>query len=260
MLQPFRRPPTDDSLVIGYCVGGVGPIAVAGLLVPVREDLDNTNLALILVVVVVLAAVVGGRAPGVLAAVVATMSYDFFLTRPYLTLRMDNADDIETTVILLVIGLVVGQVVVLARRARRAAARGSDEIAGLRRVADQAATGSSVDDLVLTVQAELSELLGLKASRFEQPSSGHVLPRLERTGAVTGVSSRRFRGEGLALPEGGVELPVIGEGREIARFVLEPDPERGVSLEERVVAVAMADQLGAVLAAHGRTSGMGTES
>ncbi len=56
------------------------------------------------------------------------------------------------------------------------------------------------------------------------------------------------------------ELPVVGEGREIARFVLEPDPERGVSLEERVVAVAMADQLGAVLAAHERALKSGKES
>lgn len=244
-----RRAPADENLTVGFFVGGVGPIVVAALLVPLREELHHTNLALILVVVVVLAAVVGGRAPGALAAVVAAMSYDYFLTRPYLTLQIDNADDIETTIILLAIGLIVGEVVHLARRARRAAASDAAAIERLRRVADQAAR-CSADDLTLTVEAELTDLLGLVECHFERPPfPGPVLPVLERTGAVTGVAHRHFHHGGLTLPEGGVELPVVGDGQPIARFVLGADPERGVLREERVVAVAMADQLGAVLAA-----------
>jgi hypothetical protein len=35
----------------------------------------------------------------------------------------------------------------------------------------------------------------------------------------------------------------------VGRLVLEPDPEVGVSLEERIVAIAISDQLGAVMAA-----------
>ena len=100
-----------DSSVPGYVIGGLGPILVAAALVPLRNELDNTNLALALVVVVVAAALAGGRGPAVVAAVVAAMSYDFFLTRPYLSLTIDSADDVETTIFLLVIGLLVGELV-----------------------------------------------------------------------------------------------------------------------------------------------------
>jgi hypothetical protein len=49
-----------------------------------------------------------------------------------------------------------------------------------------------------------------------------------------------------------VELPVFGEGRQVARFVLDlPTAGTGVAIapEDRALAVALADQLGAVLVA-----------
>jgi hypothetical protein len=42
---------------------------------------------------------------------------------------------------------------------------------------------------------------------------------------------------------------VVARGRTFGRFVLEPDTSKGVSIEERIVAVALVDQLGAALAA-----------
>jgi hypothetical protein len=62
-----------------------------------------------------------------------------------------------------------------------------------------------------------------------------------------------YRGDaaGFAFPASGVELPVLGRGNVIGRFVLVPQPETSVSLEQRVVAVAIADQVGAALAADG---------
>ena len=109
----------------GYVIGGIGPIVVAAALVPLRDEIDNANLALAMVVVVVVAAAVGGRGAGLLAAVIATISYDFFLTRPYLSLTIDSADDVETTIFLLAIGLLVGEIVVRSRRThwRASAAR-----------------------------------------------------------------------------------------------------------------------------------------
>jgi hypothetical protein len=53
---------------IDLAVGGLAPIAVGALLVPLRDEIDNTNLALILVLVVVVVAIVGGRAACALAA------------------------------------------------------------------------------------------------------------------------------------------------------------------------------------------------
>jgi K+-sensing histidine kinase KdpD len=265
----------QDSTAAGFAVAGLLPILVAGGLVAVRGEVDSTNLALVLVVVVVFAAMLGGRAAGAMAAVVSAISFDFFLTRPYLSLHIDSADDVETMIFLLLIGLLVGELVTRARRANRKAARGADEVARLHRVAELAAGGAEIDDLVLAVEAELTGLLDLTSCRFEPGAPGTTLPgvptpsserpsapelpRLERNGAITGAgSSRRFVAGEFALPADGVQLPVLGRGRELGRLVLVPDPHSGASLEERVVAVALSDQLGAAIAAAG-THELGTK-
>jgi hypothetical protein len=250
------RPPRDDfeNAIGGYLIGGFGPIIVGAALVGVRDDIEHTTSVLILVVVVVLAAMAGGRWAGALAAFVAAVSFDFFLTQPYLSLRIDSESDIETTVMLLVIGLLVGQIVVFARRSRRAADEASDEIGRLRRVAGQAASGLASGALAVMVEHELAGLLRLQSCTFQREELDVELPRLDRSGTLAGVTAHRYdpRG-GFALPAQGVELPVLGGGETIGRFVLIPEPDgpSGVSLEARIVAVALADQFGARLAASG---------
>jgi len=244
-----RQDRSDD--VVGYAIGGLAPIAVAAALTLLRDEVDNANLALILVLVVVLSGVAGGRGPALVAAVVATLSYDFFLTRPYLSLTIDSADDVETTIILLAIGLVVGQISVVARRRRSAAERGSDEIARIHRVAERLVAGVSVDELTEDVCREISGLLRLRSCAFEREPAQQPSPRLERTGAITGIRTWHLAEDAFALPQEGVVLAVLARGEAVGQLRLEPEPseKRGVSLEERMVAVALSDQLGAAIAA-----------
>ena len=75
---------------------------ISGLLVPFRTDsIVAANVALVFVIVVVIAAAEGGRTAGIVAAVVSTLCYDFFFTRPFQSLKIDNGDDIGTAVLLL---------------------------------------------------------------------------------------------------------------------------------------------------------------
>ena len=69
---------------------------------------------------------------------------------------------------------------------------------------------------------------------------------LERGGAVL-ATHHRYTLDGFELPREGVALPVLARGRPVGRFVLTPTPGAGVSLERRIVAVALADQAGAAL-------------
>jgi K+-sensing histidine kinase KdpD len=232
----------------GLFLGAVLPIAVAGLLVGVRGEIVNANVALVLVLVVVLAAVVGGWRAGALAAVMSALSFDLLHTRPYLRLTIASDDDVETTILLLIVGLSVGFLASRARAARQAAAAGQTEVRRIHRVAELAARGAAAEDMLLAAQDELTAALALRRCRFEAPPFEVLLPRVERNGTVTGTVDRHFaRGE-LELPREGVELPVLARGQPIGRFVLEPTPGVGVSLEQRVVAIAIADQVGAVLA------------
>jgi len=240
-------------------LAGMLPILVAVLLVPFREELVNTNLALVLVVAVVGGAALAGRAGGAIAAVTAAISFDFFLTRPYLSLHIESADDVETAVLLLVVGLLVGQLAVLARRHQAEVAQSRSEIARLRRLAELVARGEDGADVLMAALAELTALFDLERCRFEAGLPDGSRPVLERTGAVSGQREWRFAGSDLALPLAGVDLPVLGHGRPVGRFVLLPRRGVGASLEARVVGVAIADLVGSVLSGTGATGADGVE-
>ncbi|MET1002933.1 MAG: DUF4118 domain-containing protein [Acidimicrobiia bacterium] len=236
-----------STRMFGMAIGVLGPVLVAAALVGVRDEVEGANLALILVLVVVLAAITGGWQAGAVAGVTSALAFDFFLTRPYLSLTIDSQDDVETAILLLIVGVSVGILAGRARVAVEAARRGSSEIERIHRVAELAAQGARSEDVLLEAQAQLSELLELKGCRFEAPPFGVPLARIERNGTVTGTSTRHYaRGE-LELPREGVEMPVLARGQQIGRFVLDPAPGAGISLESRVVAVAIADQVGAAL-------------
>ena len=133
----------DDRLAVdfGYFLAGTAPIATATLLIPLREDLASATLALAFVVVVVGIASFAGRGPATVAALVSVMSFDFFLTRPYLSMRIDSADDIEAAVLLLVVGLIVGTVAARERRALVAADDLRGEVRRIAYLADMVASG-----------------------------------------------------------------------------------------------------------------------
>lgn len=229
-------------------IGALAPVLVAMALVAARDEIATANLALILMVVVVVAAALGGRAAGVVAAVAAAVSFDFFLTRPYMSLTIDRADDVETAVLMLFAGAVVGVVAAHARESKELAVESRSEIRRIRRLADLAATGAEPADVIMAGQAELAELLHLQDCTFEAPPFEKAYPHIERSGSVA-TKEHLWSGGGFELPREGAVLPVMGRGQLLGRFVLEPTPGTGFSLERRVVAVALADQVGAVLAA-----------
>jgi len=238
----------DPTSTLGLGLACLLPIAVAGALVPLRDVIVSTNVALALVVTVVVAAIAGGRQAGAVAAVMSVASYDFFFTQPYLSLRINSRDDVETAVLLLVVGLIVGTLASRARREKASAAAGRTELQRIFRIADQVARGDEATAVISSAQVELTALLGLEECRFEAPPYGEQLPRMERSGVIAGLHDYRFTRGGFELPASGVALPVLARGQQVARFVLRPTPDVGLSLEERVVAVALADQVGGALA------------
>lgn len=236
-------------------VGVLMPIVVAGLLVGVRGSILNANVALVLMTVVVLVAAIGGRSAGLITAASATLAFDFFHTVPYNSLTITSSDDVETAVLLLIGGLVVGQVAARARATREQVEAGRSEIQRIHRIADLAAQGSDPAAVIDAATEELMKLLGLAECRYETPPYERTLEKLERSGVVVPASRpvivTRMGRRGLELPAEGVELPVLHRGRQVGRFVLVPMKEVGASLEQRVVAVAVADQVGAVIEPEG---------
>jgi K+-sensing histidine kinase KdpD len=227
------------------CIAVLAPIAVALALLPFRDDLQAANIALVLVLAVLVGAIVGGRVGGAVAAVAAAVSFDFLFTRPYYSFQINSGDDVQTVVLLVAVGIVAGEIVVRSRRSRAVAWRSRRDAEQLRNMAELATGGESPGRLIRVVQNELTRILDLKSCRFERPPFENSLPQLRHRGVRVAAGER----DGLASQ---VELPVRGEGRLLGRFVLSmPADGSGLGLptEDRALAVALADQLGAALAA-----------
>jgi len=235
---------------IGWATAVLGPIVLSAALLAFRDDLFATNAALVLVLAVLAAAIVGGRRGGAVSAIVAALCFDFFFTRPYYSFTIDRHDDVETTIVLLVVGLVVGELVIRARESRRIAHASRREVEQIRRVAELAAGRGPTARLITIVEREVVSLLGARGARFERPPFSTSLPRVGH-GVVT-IGANDGNGECPPGPANEVELPVWGRGREIGRLVLVlPEDSTGLAApaEDRALAVALVDQLGAVLAA-----------
>jgi Domain of unknown function (DUF4118) len=247
--QPLLRIDTT-GIVIGVTVGIPAAIGTGAALALARGVFRQTNAALVLMIVVVVVAAIGGRAAGMITALAAVLSFDFFHTRPYLSLTIDSRDDIETTILLLVAGIIVGTVASSGRRARLQAADARTEIRRIHHVAEVAAGGADAATVIGTAQDELRALLSLRESRFEAMPFTHTVrrPQLSRSGSIDPHQTMHFthRRTGFELPADGVDLPVLARGQQIGRFVLIPYPGVATTLEQRVAAVAIADQAGTV--------------
>jgi len=227
---------TRDRLALA--AGLAAPFLVALALVPFRTDLSYTNAALVLVVVVVAVAALGSRIAGVLGAVSAAAWFDFFLTRPYETFDITASADIETAVLLLVVGVIVSQLAARARRLEIVTVTDADHLARIHGTAALARSANSADTVVDHVRRELTDLLGLRACRFEYGTLIGRPPRLQKDGSVTGATT---------WPQGEIELRAYGNGHYLGRFMLTAGPGPVPPLQARLVAVTLADQTGTAL-------------
>jgi len=246
-MNPISRYLTRDRL--SALAALAVPLALAAVLVPFRASFPNTGAALALLLVVVAVAANGYRRAGILAAVSAAVWFDFFLTRPYERFAITSRDDIETTILLLVIGVAVTELAVWGWRQHADASRRAGYLDGISSAAQAVAVGASPSLLVDRVTGQLTQLLALEACRFQYGIAGIGRPaRLQHDGSVT-TGSRTWDADRDGFPAGGdTELLVESGGLFQGRFLMTPRPGARPTLEQRLLAIAFADQAGAALA------------
>jgi K+-sensing histidine kinase KdpD len=228
------------------------PLALTAILIPFRTSLPNTDAALVLILIVVAVAAFGSRPAGYLAALSAAVWFDFFLTRPYERFSITRAADVETTVLILVIGVAVTEIAVWGRRQHAVATRRAGYLDGINTAAGAVATGGSAPALIDDVSGRLARLLSVRECRFEHGVAGLGRPaRLRPDGQVVTPDERVLAVDRDGLPAT-TELLVENRGVLRGRFLLTAEPGSArPTIEQRLVAVAFADQVGAALATDG---------
>ena len=238
---------TRDRLAVLAALAA--PLVLAAVLVPFRASFPNTDAALALVLVVVAVAANGYRLAGVLAAVSTAVWFDFFLTQPYERFSITHRTDIETTVLLLVIGVAVTEIAVWGRRQYATASRRAGYLDGINSAAQAVAAGGSAPALIERVTGQLTRLLSLRSCSFQYGVAGIGRPaRLQHDGLVT-IGQRAWDVDAEGFPSStDTELLVESGGMFQGRFLMTPAPGARPTLEQRLLAVAFADQVGAALA------------
>ena len=238
---------TRDRLAVLAAL--IAPLALAAVLVPFRASFPNTDAALAMLLVVVAVAANGYRLAGILAAVSTAVWFDFFLTQPYERFSITHRTDIETTVLLLVIGVAVTEIAVWGRRQYATASRRAGYLDGINSAAQAVAAGGSAPALIEQVTGQLTRLLSLRSCSFQYGVAGIGLPaRLQHDGLVT-IGQRAWNVDAEGFPSStDTELLVESGGMFQGRFLMTPAPGARPTLEQRLLAVAFADQVGAALA------------
>jgi K+-sensing histidine kinase KdpD len=226
--------------------GAVLPLIVATVLVPFRGSFASTAAALVMVIVIVTVAVGGNRPAGVVASASAALWFDFFLTRPYERFTISHRLDLETTIAILVVGVLVTELASRSRQHWRAANSSTAYVEMIHGVAVLAADSAPVAEMINKTNDALTSLLSLRVCRFDRALSDPPLAQIQSNGDVAHVGMR-WPAKEIGLPGPEAEILAKWRGRVVGRFVVTPTPGATVTLEQRIVAVALVDVVAAYL-------------
>ena len=243
-------------------VAALAPLAAAVLLSLVRDSVTAATAVLVLVAVVVAACATGIRAAGLAATLSAVAWFDFFLTEPYNSFTINDANDVEAAVLLLVIGGIVTETALWGLRQEAALSRQTGYLGGVLATAETlAAHHESRDEVTRAVAQRIVEVLDLDSCRFiSGPRPDPGAPTLEQDGSLV-RDGHHLNVERDGLPvDSTMVLPVRSGGQVRGHFVLTAATHVArPSAEQRRVASLLADQVAGWLnGADHRVAGAGT--
>jgi K+-sensing histidine kinase KdpD len=241
-----RSPLVTRRSGLAILAGLFMPPGACAVLIPVRTSFPNTDAALVLVAAIVAVAALGSRTAGIVAALSSGVWFDFFLTKPYEHFSITSRTDIETTLLLFLVGIAVTELAVWGHRQQSRAGQQSGYLDGLHAASEAMARGGSPTQVVRQVADELTRVLDLRTCHFDF-GSGIGNPQLNHDGTLTWAGTRwNIETEGLPLNDE-TELRVASGTGYKGRFLMTPIPGARPTLTQRLVAVSLADQVGAAL-------------
>jgi hypothetical protein len=239
------RPPVSAGLAA--IIGTVVPLLLAVAWIPIRTRLPNTDLALLLVGSIGAVGVLRHRAGVIAAALSGAVWFVFFDTVPYESWAVSRNPDVETTVILAVVSLIGGEIVLSAGRYRRASEEDEEHLLNVREAAELVASGEELVHVIEATAVRLQRLLGLSQSVFEAEAGDPPRWQVCRNGSLQ--APPLAPGATAGAPPALAELPVVVQGEQLGCFVLGFGSLGPPPSDRLLVAVTLADQLGAAFLA-----------
>jgi K+-sensing histidine kinase KdpD len=248
--SPERTPPPAHWRTPARIGAIVLPFATCAILSTLRDSVTAATAVLVLVLWVVAAAASGERLAGLLAALSGGAWFDFFLTEPYQQFTIADPEDIEATVLLVLIGAGVTEIALWGHRQQRRAARRSgylEGVLGAARIVSEGDTPAST--LVEVVGRQIADVLGADSCRFVAgPIHDSRIALLDHDGVVT-RGGHAVDVERSGLPHDEYVALLVRKGPRVIGYFLVTAATRVTypSQERRQVAVLLADQVAAAL-------------
>jgi hypothetical protein len=214
-------------------------IAVAWATSTVRDDISIANAALALAFVCVAAALVNPIA-GFMTSAVSALALNYFHTTPIHSLRMNDADEIATVILLVLLGSSVSIATTMRVRTKVAGYRTDESLAATRELQELLSHGGPLPAVWLTaVQSVMVQAGSIDVSLLSAaPSEVPVISRRLTSG--TGSD-----GDAVVIPETGAAL-LLPNGR--GALLLRPQAGLGAITAARAMLLQFGDQLAAALA------------
>jgi K+-sensing histidine kinase KdpD len=243
--------PPQGQWQVAVRVGAVVlPLVTCAAFSTVRDDVTAATVVLVLVLWVVAAAATGDRVAGLLAAVSSGAWFDFFLTAPYQQFAIKGSDDVEATILLVVIGLGVTEIALWGHRQQARAAGRSGYLDGVlgaaRLVAEGDTPASALTDLVAR---QITEVLGADECHFvDGPVSDGRIAVLDHDGDLV-RGDHTVDVDRVGMPSNDyVAIPVQRGSRVVGHFLVTASSRMTYpTAEQRQVAVLLADQVAAAV-------------
>jgi hypothetical protein len=227
--------------------GPVLAFAVGAATSSVRDLVGATNTGILLASIVTLAALVS-RGAGLATAITAAVTYNFFHTRPYHSLRIHESRDVVIVALLAVLGLVVSDISAWRRRREVKIARSDRANDGPETTRTLLSTSQPVSVVWPSVVGTIMDQLGLAECRLD-PTVAPDQVLISRTAARSADGD-----DGFVLPVQGAAIPVVFDGATLGYLVITPRRGLGALWVERRVVIALADHVAIALTYTGHRS------
>jgi K+-sensing histidine kinase KdpD len=141
------------------------------------------SLTLIFVVPVVIAATSLGWGPSVAAVALSVLSFDFFFTQPYFTVRMTEPSELWAAMLLLATSAIVSAVAGRSRRSALEARRAADQAQALQALAHTIIENRAQREVVEASATALSRIFAAPAVIFSE-KEGRLIAEATAGGAM----------------------------------------------------------------------------
>jgi hypothetical protein len=215
--------------------------------VPSRGQFAGAAAALVFVVAIVALAIGGNRFVGFVASVFSAIWYDFYLTKPYDRLTISHRPDLETTICLLIVGVVVSELAARSRHLSQVSAEEAEYVDMVRDLTELANGTAPSAAVIERAVPSIMRLLDLRDCRFERTPADLPMARITSNGDVMHVGLD-WPVNQMGIPGPEAEIVAQWRGRALGRFVITPTPGEPISRERRVVAALLASVVGAAIA------------